>query len=276
MSPDPVMPPWLADVVPFTDSDLDRALEHAERPEFVAPEPGTYEADMSGATLLGWVPADDDQAEGIMARLAWNQAKLAELDARKKGYSQRITEWFEKDARPIRRRILRYQEALKAYGVEYRRATRKATLNLPSGVVVTQDQAASVHLPDSVGGMTALVAWAKDLRTFDGATLGYLVHTTEAVLISELRKIVKVVEVPVRVEWHCGLVCGHWIVTACDDFAVGEIVNCLECHIDMAVKEVERFEVLEARVIGPDGEPVPGVVIDPGGIVAQTPKPVPL
>lgn len=268
MSPDPVMPPWLVDSIPFTDETLDAAYD------------STHEYDETvRAAIEAWQPADDEQAEAIMARLAWNQQKLTELDDRKKGYTARITEWFEKDARPIRRRVQRYQDALKAYGVEYRRATRKATLNLPSGVVSTQDQAPTVQLPNTEAGMASLIEWAK--RTPQAKDV---VKVTEEVLISQLRAVTRVEQMVTGQFASYGLGCGHSMETGAWLFSegdppedmyrvVGEMARCPRCSERVPVADVEVVQLREAVVLGPDDHPVPGVVVAPGGIVALTPKP---
>lgn len=287
MSPEPVMPPWIVgELLPFTDEQLDSELEHAEKGhkrsilgrmadgELI----GVDDPEPEHSPWLDWTPANDDEAEVAMARLGRARVLLADADAKKRQHEATIKAWYEAESKPLKRRVLRYTEALQAFAREYRRTTHRATMNLPSGVVVTEDRKPSVQLPNSDEGMAELVVWAK-ARSLP------VVKVTEEVQIWKLRDFVKVAEIVTGQFASYGLSCGHSMETGVYDYysngpapermylEAGEPVRCPRCSERVAVVDVEVFPISSLVAVGPDGLAVPGVLVDPGGIVAQTPKP---
>lgn len=203
-----------------------------------------------------WRIETDDQAEWAMRHVAAADRQLAELRQRADEWTARITDWFRQASREALATKGFMEAHLERYALERRDADPRArSLVLPSGRVSTRRSGPKAVIIDA----NAVLRWAEE-NAADAVTV------ERKVLVSDLRKLVTVVQIPTRV-----LVgpCGHDVETAqeqnmptptamADTLAVGSAIVCPECGEEGLVG---RWIAAREYVEGPDGRVVPGVAV---------------
>lgn len=287
------------DAPPLTDDDLEAyfALEDAQ-------EAGTAdEATPVPEHPVGLFTITDlGLAEWAMRRKAAAEAEVAALAEQRDDWMRRIGEWFDQAARRPARTAAFMTERLEAFGLAERaRNPKVATIPLPSGVIkttaskptaeVADDEAAAIHVQSQIEVELAMptgdperpTPWADAYRAAGIGSLDALVRWTPKVYAGPLRSLVTVAERKVGVRVTVTLACGHTITyqrpaddEGADDPVVGEFVECSVCEPDAIdgakawpVRDLADEDVMEPVVLGPDGEPIPGVVVRPGGTTAK-------
>lgn len=244
MAPNPPLPipaELAVDDEPFTLDELDESL--ADTTDEVA-----------DLRPRRWRVEDDGAAEWAMRHLAVVEQDAADVETQATAWVERIAEWQARATRPLQTRAAFFRAHLEDYALRRREADPRAkSLTLPSGVVRTRVRGGDVVVADE----TALIAWAHEhLGSHDD---GLVVKVVESVRVSELRKLVTVVEVPDSVTMSCG--CS---ITTTDPVALGAGVICPSCG-DTA--QVVKWHDVRAVVMHGD-VPVPGVAIADATVAA--------
>ena len=214
-----------------------------------------------------WRITDDGSAEWAMAHFTQAEDELASLRAQADVWAEKIAAWFEHRAKPLHAKQAFFGGHLMAHALRRREDDPKAkTLVLPSGAVKTTE-----HKPRAVvENEQAVIAWA-DLTLPPDEAIDVAPYQPRKVYVNPLRDHVKVIEVIDQarivlansgevIEWASGPV-----VPVCPQPGDG-----WPSPVD-ATDLVARVEVLRSHpeVQGPDGQPVPGVQVDPGGVTAK-------
>lgn len=128
-----------------------------------------------------------------------------------------------------------------------------------------------------------LHAW-RQLLDEKGVELGDLVRRQAKVYVGPLRKLVTLGDYPTgQTQWTISLSCDHEQVVITDDGAsepapptLGEALTCLQCPSDPiegakvgTVVAVQSEALTATVVVGPDGQPVPGVTVKPASTTAK-------
>lgn len=249
---------------------------------------------------------DDETAEWALRRLAEYEATLADLAEKRDAWMRRIGEWFDQASRQPARRARFFTEHLEDYGRRHREANPKvATIHLPSGQIKTSKSSPAAEVVDDgavadwidlrltrppAGVDDAAIArwqaWCAAVRAAAPDPTSPLVVRTPKVYVGPLRKVVTITERHVAdrvtIAWACDHTLAHTVPVETPRHLdptpeVGEMTACRQCPFDaidgvppmVAVREVSREPLTEHVVLGPDGEPVPGTTVRPGGL---TPK----
>lgn len=269
--PDPPIPPELAvdeDEEPFTADEFAAvADEFVGGPAALAEWTPDDDTDLDPATgrVARWRVDGDGSAQWAMAHLAQIRADRTLLAEQAGRWARKIEQWFTQATRPLDTREKFFDAHLRRYALAERERTggKRMTVVLPSGRVSTTDRSPKVKLTDEA----AVIDWAK--THLSGTDRLTVIKPSESVLVGGLRKVVKLVEVPTRVVVApCGCTFGvDWVSTAgLAGWAVGSEVVCVGCH-DAGL--IGRW--VETTVLARDanGDPVPGVEVDMGGVTAK-------
>lgn len=213
-----------------------------------------------------WQITDTGGAEWAMRHVAVTEAEIAALRLQAEEWTRRIGVWFDTATRPLEARHAFFAGHLERYALARRAEDPKAkTLTLPSGQVRTRTTSAAAIVQDEA----ELVAWVKDNLPDVADTV---VKTVESVRLTELRRHLVVVEVPVSVVLApCGCVvtpvhpdgdeatAGTLVRFDTPDelaaWTVGTAAWCPDCGED---RLVARWRDTDYVVRSADGRPVPG------------------
>lgn len=242
--------PTDAQIQDSADSDLVTAMPH------VFHEVATWAVDSDGA------------AEWAMARLSAAQEERSALEAQAAEWARRIQTWFTKAAGPLDRTISFFSAHLEAYALRERARTggKRKSVALPSGKIGTVERGPKVTVTDEA----KVIAWAKSHLA--GPDRIAVVKQSESVLLTGLRQVVVLHEVPTRVVFSpCG--CVHDLPPWDDQpagaglgWTVGSGMGCPVCG-DYAL--VARWDETTIVARDHDGLPVPGVEADMGDVTAK-------
>lgn len=268
-------------------------------------DPEMAEAVELGAVVHGWRVEADDQAEWALRKLALANEELRRLAEQAQEWQARIGAWFQQAAHTHQRTAAYMEERLADYALRLREVGGPATLQLPSGTIKTTEQKPKVEVADdallarmldeALAEPTRALseedaaaykawrdAWAKLVAEADQPV--ELVKRTPKVYVGPLRKLVRAEERPTgQTRWVLSLSCDHELATVTDDDAseparpkLGEGLACSLCPTDSidgetisTVVAIEEIKLTELVPVGPDGEPVPGAMVNPGGIVPK-------
>lgn len=289
----PIPPELAVDTEPLSDDDLALYFDVRDtRPGDGSDGPPEEEL----ATAEGvhrWRIEADDQAEWALRKLAVANEELRRLAEQAQEWQARIGAWFSQASARPQRTAAFMEERLADYGLRLREVGGPATLTLPSGVIKTSDRKPAVEveddaqlaryldemlLPDSEQPEW-LAAWSKATEGMEEPL--EVVKRTPKVFVGPLRKLVHVEERPTgQTRWLLTLSCDHELtkVTNPEEAApqLGHDLACALCPGDVIEGEtvvkivaLESVELTELLPIGPDGEPVPGASVRPGGIVPK-------
>lgn len=296
------LPPELAEPEPGADSWVEALVAYAAD---LAAE-ASLDADAVGADLARtalsptgdtaafdvvpqarrWRVTDTGGAEWAMRHLVAADQQLAQLGEQADEWAARIRAWFDHAARPLLAKRAFMEAHLQRYALDLRAGDPKAkTLTLPSGVVKTTERPPSVQVADE----GTVVAWA--LAKLPPAEADQVaVPQPRRLYVQPLREHTTVVEV---ID-HARLVLAnsgelvHWVrhsanalpsIESTGGMAVvygAEHERCPQPGDGWptpgeATDLVARVEVLDSHweVHGPDGLPVPGAEVNPGGVTAK-------
>jgi hypothetical protein len=282
MSDLPLPPELAAEQPPIPDGELDQLLEVAvadARDAGIDPAAAIdLLADSEGAPR--WRITDLGGAEWAMRHVAAADLALAQLQAQRQAWAERIDQWFQQAAGKEQARRAFFAGHLERYAIEQREATggKAKSLAVPSGVVRTTE-----HKPKAVVADEAAVAdWAV---TYLNAVVADVVAPPQPrkVYVQPLREHTTVVEVVDRarlvlasgelVEWCAD----SWVPR--DDDPTNLVRGAGRCPIPgdgwptpaEATDLVAQVDVQWAHleVHGPDGLPVPGARVEPGHVSAK-------
>lgn len=292
----PIPDDLLSDAPPLSDDDLDAYLADELTEGGGAGEP------VPDNPVERWTISSLSDAEWAMGRMAEAQGHLAELAEQRAEWTRtamdKIDRWHQRASRRAARTVQVMAAKLERYALEQRAQDPKVkSIPLPSGTVKTteakpkpkvlDDTAVAQHvewlLDDSQEHTDAAQAWWAALSKADVAPED-LVKRDPKVYAGPFAKIVTVAEVPTgEVAWVLGLSCGHELEVHTEDGTsepadprLGESLACQACDTDpiegrptRTVTELERIPLTAWRVLGPDGQPVPGAVVEPGSVTAK-------
>lgn len=283
-----------ADAEPHYDPE---ALEHPEQYE------AGY---VARARVHAWRPDTDDQAEWVGRHMVGAVGRMRPLREQAAEWKARIDGWLSEVTARDQATVAWAERVLTDYGARRREATGTATLTLPSVVVratakqpkaaVVDDDGAAVYLAEvrdllatdyvaddalTVEQVRGLERWAEAIA--DTSVSWEDVAAWHAkVYLGPLRKLVSLGEQVAGVDRVVSLACGHTVTThhptmteadAADGPEQGEVVDCPVCEPDpiegpvrVAVAEVAMVPQMVPCVVGPDGLPVPGTEVEPGGL----------
>lgn len=173
---DDVLPPALVDDAPAWESELDEALlVGGDWPEEVS----RFRIDSTGL------------AEWAMRKLAALARRANEVGQQAQVWRARIDLWESEELRRVQPAQGFFEGALKEWALEQRRADpKRATWALPSGKVSTRqakEPSVILAVDDTSEALIEWLAGALSGEEYDAA-----VKTKPKVLISELRKLVKI------------------------------------------------------------------------------------
>lgn len=287
------------DEPPLSDEDL--AVYFGRLDE--QPDPDYAPLPASESTVGRWRVEADDQAEWALRKLALANEEMRRLAEQAQEWERRIRAWFQQAAATHERTAAFMEDRLADYALRLRAAGGPATLQLPSGTIKTTEQKPAVEVADdallarildeALGepqralDEDELARWRAWQEAWAKATAGMeepleLVKRTPKVYVGPLRKLVHVEERPTgRERLTLTLACDHEAAEviaagAETDALLGSLTACPLCPADsidgeaMQVVVATQVEPLTELVpVGPDGDPVPGAQVRPGGI---TPK----
>lgn len=206
-------------------SDLELPVDAPNAPPFFDElDEAIAEGRMLGNEHADYVPENMDIADNAGRRLARLLARRDEIEQQYKVWKARMDGWRKDELARLQPGIDLYNRWLELYGLHERMLNpKRATFTLPSVEIKTrQEKAASVELEIE----EAVIEWARTALNVD--EFSRVVKTTEKVLISELRKLVKIKPV-------------------------------YDNEADLELREIVGYQVLDDRT----GEIVPGVRVDP-------------
>lgn len=236
-----------------------------------------------------WQIENDDQAEWAARKLAAAGLLIREKETLRNWWVSQIEDWFRSETMRAHRSYSFFEGRLQDYALRERVEHGRATIKLPTAefgtsarqakVDVADDETLAAYLDDRllrppVGagdeGLARWRAWWDAVEAVKESDES-LVRRAAKVYVGPLRKLVRIEERSNGYEVRVVQSCGHeqtWFAETLDDETpvVGEIIRCDVCDNTLVVQEVEFLPVVDAVVVGPDGQPVPGVVVDPGGI----------
>lgn len=240
MMPDALpLPPELAITrEPFSVNELDAALAAPAAPD--------------SERVQHWMITDDDEAEWAARQAVRFSREITEIKAHHTEWVRQVDQWLAARTEPLRARYRFFAQHLEQYALRVREETNGETLRvtLPSGYVQTTRVPDTVEIADP----DAVLAWAK-------ANYQEAVKVTEEVLVSSLRKVAKVVDVPSSVRLGCG---DHFRPPDGIIVGLGEAgVVCPACGTETWVASIDetRQEVRDLL-----GRPVPGTRVKPGKV----------
>jgi len=159
MSDLPLPPELAAEAPPIPDGDLDQLLEQAvveAHDGGVSPAQAVeLLADSEGAPR--WRITDLGGAEWAMRHVAAADQALAQLQAQRQAWAERIDQWFAQAAGKEQARRAFFVGHLERYAIEQREATggKAKSLAVPSGVVRTTEHKPKAAVEDDA----KVVAW---------------------------------------------------------------------------------------------------------------------
>ena len=213
-----------------------------------------------------WSITQDNEAEWAMRKLAEAEAEIAAVEAQAVEWKAQVDDWLATVRRRPEGTARFMRERLEAYALRERAEADRATVPLPSGKVATRESKAKASICDPPD----LLAWLADHPKAD-------IAAPRKPLISEVRKIVEVVELPAIID--VGLACGCVLAGVeleggppADPPDEGDLDQCPE-HGEQAIVDV-RVVFAEWWPVEPGTKiPVPGLEIEPPSYtVTVTPK----
>lgn len=245
--------------------------------------------------VAGFQVTDLATAEWAMRKLAEAEAERAALAEQRDSWMERIGAWFDQASKRPTRTANFMTDRLLAFGRgERERNPRVATIPLPSGTIKTTASRPAVEVADDA----ALASYIADRLTLppvpasDAALARYrtwqeavaeaeaegdnLVKYTPKVYAGPLRAVASVQQRKLGDRVTVTLSCDHswsFITNGEHEYTVGVFASCSVCEPDpidgarsWPVREVVTEDEYEVVVVGPDGEPLPGVAVRPGGV----------
>lgn len=162
-------------------------------PELAMDEPGPTDEQLADPEGFDLEPiADDDWAEWAMRRLVRAQTRIIDATLRHDNWTERIRRWYDDVTAADRRIAARLTESLESYAKAERERSRdkRKTIKLPSGTIETRrPQEPTIVVVDE----KAALKWCED--TLPGALYEQCVSLHPNVLVSELRKVLRIVDV---------------------------------------------------------------------------------
>lgn len=174
-APDPLPANLAVEIEPFTDDELDTAIDAiwANTPDDIPAAVGTF--------LL----SDEGRAEWAMRKLRGFSLRLVEVNRQHDDWVARIEGNREALTVRLDARVTVFRTALERYGVLRRKANKDdATIRLPSGVVKTTESKRPVV---SFSDETRFATWAR--RHLPPEQLANVVKDIPKLYIMELRKL---------------------------------------------------------------------------------------
>lgn len=281
-----LLPADLADP-PMTDLELDQFFEAwvglADEAALDLPAALEYLVEGTDPTVnrrvSRWRVEDDATAEWAGRKLAAAQQHYAEQNALRDEWVRKIDMWLASETAHDKREREFFTFHLEDYAIRRRAAGGGATLNLPSVTLRASNNqpAAKVAdepvLADYIESKLDEPAWERAIGAA-GVLAETVVKRTPKVYVAPFRALVRLEPRTVGYEEHATLACSHEIVgaiatlrdNAAGGHAIGEVLDCDVCGYRQAIYAIDLVPVTEPVVVGPDGEPVPGTSVDPGGI----------
>lgn len=238
--PDPLpLPPELAiRSEPFGVAELDEALASPSSP--------------AAERVNHWMITDDDEAEWAARKAVLFAREISEVKAHHQEWVRQVDEWLAKRTEPIRKRYRFFAQHLEQYALRMREQSNGEVLRvtLPSGHVQTTKVPDTVDIADA----DTVLAWAR-------VHAPSAIKVTEEVQVSALRKVTRVVEVPIAVRLGCG---DTYRPPTGVNIGLGESgVLCPTCGATTWCASIDESR-LEVR--DQDGLPVPGTRVKEGRI----------
>lgn len=284
-TPDDLLPADLAvDAPPLSDAELEAFYDEwvtlaSDAGIDLAPALALMEDSAPGR----WRIEDDSAAEWAGRRLALAQAAVDYQTELATEWKRKIDLWLAQVTGTQRRTVDYMTDRLGDYAVRRREAGGSPTLSLPSVTVKTSDRKPKATVEDDellagwiegalLNGGPRQEPWVKALLEH-GHDVEDVVQRKAKVYVGPLRDLVTLGVRTDGYEMHTTLACGHTLVEPVEGMstpetlhAVGEMVPCGECMGVAAAYEIVLVAVTEPVVLGPDGEPIPGATVDPGGM----------
>lgn len=287
--PEVPLPPQLADP-PVPDAVLERLWEAiAELADEAALDVEAVARDMVERTSLSlddppgearsrWQVDNDGGAEWAMRHVVEADDALRQLRWQADDWMARIEAWFAHRAKPLVARREFFAGHLERYALAVREQTngKTKTVTLPSGKVTTTGSSAKATVADEA----AVVAWADE--NLEPDQIAEVAPSSRRVLVSQLRQVVTVVEVPdrLRVTSACGCIVevadDEPITVHTDDprgpgdpmLTVGTVWTCTSCQAETLIGQVE---VIDSHYVVRDeaGRDVPGTWVEPAITTAK-------
>lgn len=212
-----------------------------------------------------WSITDEKVAAWAMAKLAEYESDERDVMDQAREWTERIRGWERARVAQPRKRVAFLRACLAEWALERRQADPKgpATFPLPTGTVKTQVRKATVDIVHA----PSLIRWLKAHRPKVAAEI---VETVEKVGVRQLRRHASASETLIGFEVE--LQCGH-VADIEGPAEVGADVWCHECVMPegrepmMPIAEILSERTAVAALI--DGEPVPGLVVQPEHVIAS-------
>ena len=255
--PDDHIPPALiVDEEPF---ELD-ALDDVTDPDT---EWRTQDQADAADEVRRWEIVTDDDAEWAMAHVAAIDENIALLHEQHTARVARLVRHLDSSVARLARRRGFFTGHLIEHARTYRAKDpkRNKTLRLTNGEVRSSEPKPAAVIADD----EAVAAWLAGVLATD--EYDEAVNVTTNVYVNPFRKLVDLVERPVRQVLHLG--CGHEVITDMDVlYDRGDVVACLECGDEIGagrapVADVEVVtELVVVQADDTDGDPVPGAAVE--------------
>lgn len=281
--PVPHLPPEFAvDDAPLSDDDLARYFDADQ----LDPQDRDTDEHDTAERIGGWRIEDDDQAEWALRKMLEAEDQLRVLNDQLESWLAPIKAWHDRTTKRPNATLSFFTERLEDYAVRRQQAGGPKTLPLPSGTLKVTESKPCAEVADDdelAAQLTTMLeslespAWTEALAKAELA-MDDLVRVAAKVYVGPLRKLVTVGEVPDGNVLRETYSCGHWRSmdfsgTPEDVPGVGESVECSLCEPDpidgyptVAVVEAEVMPRMRWAVLGPDGQELPGAVVNPGGL----------
>jgi hypothetical protein len=218
---------------------------------------------MDAPPAARWRIEDESDAAWAMARLCEAVAEEADVDGMYAAMIDRLHGAREARIRRPRASAAFMRAQLARWGHERRLDDPKgpATFHLPTGRVVTTEYKAKAQIADQ----EAVIDWVK--RALPADVVESIVKSRESVTVTDLRKHVRVAEVPVSCD--VTLACGH-VARVDEPTAVGEVVHCDLCALDIDIMQpiaeigsvYLQVAVVADESTGLQRTPVPGTRVE--------------
>lgn len=188
-----------------------------------------------------WRVRTEADAAWAMARLCEAEAEEKAIDAQYAAYQRKISAAWERRQRRPRASVAFMRSQLEQWGHARRLDNPKgpATFQLPTGKVTTREYAAKAQIQDA----SAVIEWVK--RVLPADAVAAIVKTKESITVTDLRKHVRVADVPVACD--VTLACGH-TAKVDEPTTVGEVVFCDKCgaiNVDQADQDEAMQPIAE-------------------------------